>query len=225
MWKGHNNSHVLAKDADKQAYIDALAATMTDKIRSSVDWYSYCLMGNHPHETGSVSKNPLTKIDESIHQLGNWMRNAHSRFGTQFNKRHNRRGTVACERPRTDELDDDVSVLKCMFYADANPVRAGLVSHPSKWQYSSYNLYACGEKVAGWRALTPPPAYMALGKTDKERRRKYRRLCNAYLRREGLLLDVPKDHENPYAYEEELGNALSDIAVNGRQLVKSLRDT
>ena len=79
-----------------------------------------------------------------------------------------------------------------MFYGDANPVKAGMVSHPSRYQYSSYHYYAYGKKNRFSERLTPPPEYLALGKTPAERQKRYRERCDEYLRAQGLIDDRPK---------------------------------
>jgi hypothetical protein len=79
-----------------------------------------------------------------------------------------------------------------MFYGDANPVRAGIVCHPKNYRWSSYQFYAYGKTDGVSKHLTPPPAYLALGRTAKVRQRKYREQCDAYLRRAGLLDDAPE---------------------------------
>ena len=78
-----------------------------------------------------------------------------------------------------------------MFYIDANPVRAGIVSHPSKYPVSSYQFYAYGKKSRITQHLNPPRAYLDLGKTAEARQRKYRQLCDQYLGEAGLMDDNP----------------------------------
>jgi hypothetical protein len=87
----------------------------------------------------------------------------------------------------------DIDTLEAMLYADANPVRAKMVSHPSKYRWSSYRFYAYGETSEFTEALDVPEAYLALGKTPKDRQRAYRSLMDAYLRRHHLLDDAPDE--------------------------------
>ena len=197
MWRGHNREPVLEDPTDKASYLQHLNDTRTNDIADVVLWFSFCLMTNHAHETGAVAPDDDDKSDFSagITALGTWMRNAHSRFGQQFNRRYNRQGKVAYDRPKTTELDDDEGVLRAMFYGDANPVRAGMVSHPSRYQHSSHRFYAYGEKSDATRGLTPPPAYQRLGRTAKARQKKYRQRCDQYLRNAGLIDDRPQEGE------------------------------
>lgn len=190
MWRGHNREHVLAKNAEKLDYLSQLAKTRSDQTKSYVKWHSFCIMGNHVHETGSLKRDPLKEsLVPAIAELGNWMRRAHSRFGAGYNRRHKRQGKVAYDRPKTCEIENHHQLLRVMFYGDANPVRAGIVSHPSRYPFSTYRFYAYGKKSRYTRDIEPPQAYLQLGATPKERQRNYRKLCDSYLREAGLIED------------------------------------
>ncbi|HSN21201.1 MAG TPA: hypothetical protein VLS49_11020, partial [Usitatibacter sp.] len=54
-----------------------------------------------------------------------------------------------------------------------NPVRAGMVDHPSRYQWSSYGTNAEGRQSD---FLVPHPLYLALDADPDERRRRYRSL-------------------------------------------------
>lgn len=203
MWRGHNREPVLQALEDKADYLKHLNDTLVDPLTDQVSWFSFCLMTNHAHETGAVAADDDGDFSDGITALGTWMRNAHSRFGQRFNRRYDRQGKVAYDRPKTTEIDDDQGVLTTMFYGDANPVRAGMVSHPSRYQHSSHRYYAYGESSAATEGLTPPPAYQRLGRTATERQKKYRQRCDQYLRRVGLIDDRPEEGEEP----EPAGNS------------------
>jgi putative transposase len=195
MWQGHNREAVLNTIDEKRSYLKYLCDGYSDKIAPLVKWYSYCVMNNHPHETGSALGDPCAKIPrrDAIGRLGDWMRNAHSRFGAYYNRKHGRGGAVNNGRPKTAPIKSDMAVLNVMFYADANPVRGGIVRHPTRYPWSSCNYYCTGEHNEVTRSLTPPPAYIALGKTAGDRRSRYRSLLDAYLRMQGLLDDAPSE--------------------------------
>ena len=199
-WRGHNREFVLDESLEKCEYLSRLAAAINDETRQKVKWHSFCLMGNHTHEAGSVvfDENEGNFIS-GIKELGNWMRRGHASFGAGYNARHNRQGKVAYDRPATREVQDDTHLLKVMFYGDANPVRAGMVSHPSKYPFSTWHFYAYGKKSQHTKHLTAPKAYLALGKTPKARQKKYRSLCDAYLRAAGLINDQgTSEMESPF---------------------------
>lgn len=194
MWHGHNNEYIFAENHEKLDYLKQLRETRTELTKKLIDWFSFCIMGTHTHEGCGIKRSgPNQSFKKGIEELGNWMRRAHSRFGAGYNRRHNRRGKVAYDRPLTCEIENKYHVLRVMFYGDANPVRAGLVSHPSKYPFSSYQYYAHGKTNELTEHLTPPQAYLELGDTPEKRQRKYRQLCDQYLRESGLIDDRPPE--------------------------------
>jgi len=54
-----------------------------------------------------------------------------------------------------------------------NPVRAGIVSDPADYAWSSHRAHALGFNVKMW---TPHPEYLSLGKTEFSRLKAYRQL-------------------------------------------------
>lgn len=218
MWRGHNREPVFEEDHDKRAYLRCLAAAMTGTVAELLVLYAYCLMTNHTHEeTGPKKPVSDDELGSYLEALSTWMRNAHSRFGALFNRRHDRQGKVAYDRPKTNEIDSDQGVLEVMFYSDANPVRAGMVSHPSRYRWSSHRFYAYGERSEATAMLTPPPAYLALGETAEARQARYRSLMDDYLRRSGLLDDRPSEQ-----VDEPAAEVTERAAVDGDELARSL---
>lgn len=76
---------------------------------------------------------------------------------------------------RMDALDATPVVaarylLACMRYIELNPVRAGIVTRPSAYRWSSHHANALG--VAD-PVVTPHAIYCALGRTPGERRAAY----------------------------------------------------
>ncbi|MDJ0762456.1 MAG: hypothetical protein QNJ97_05650 [Myxococcota bacterium] len=220
MWRAHNREYVFARDAEKYNYLNALFDTYTKSFRENIQVHGYCLMGNHTHEVGRLLPhfNGNRGFKRATRFLGNWMRNAHSRFGMGYNQRHNRQGKVAYDRPRTTEIKNEFEVLKTMFYCDANPVRVGIVSHPANYKHSSYRFYAFGERNKYTVHLTPPQAYLACGKTAASRRKKYRRLCDLYLRQENLIDDCPGETVDTPLCASDFENLLYAIRIRGRPL-------
>ena len=209
MWRGHNREHIFADNNEKLDYLEQLGASRSEATDLLVQWHSYCLMGNHTHETGSIQKDAENKsFVAGVQEFGHWMRRTHSRFGARFNRRHKRQGKVAYDRPKTCEIENNFHLLRVMFYVDANPVRAGIVTHPSRYRYSSYQYYAHGRRNRFTKYLIPPKAYLDLGKTPDERQRKYREHCDQYLREAGFIEDDPsKDMESHFIGTPTWGRA------------------
>jgi putative transposase len=120
------------------------------------------------------------------------MRRAHGRFGLRYNKRHDRLGKVAHDRPKTIRIQDERAESRVMLYLDCNPVRAGVVKKPTDIRLkntSSCRYYAYGESSKFSDMLTPPEWYLKLGATPAQRQHKYRALLDKYLIENGLKRD------------------------------------
>jgi len=191
MWRGHNREPIFTHDVDRREYVDCLQRAYTMEVQAAIVLYAICLMLNHVHESGGPQ--PSMSIENAVKVFSNWMRNAHSWFGQGYNKRHNRQGKVAYDRPKTTEMLSDEDVLRVLLYIHANPVRAGIVGHPSNYRDSSHNFYAYGKKTPLTAHLSYPKAYLALGGTPEARQRRFRKMTDAYLRHEGLREDRPED--------------------------------
>lgn len=193
MWRGHNRERVLESADEKSKYLKCLQESYTEDIKKRVQLHAITIMGNHPHELGRIAKDPSGKLDKGIQSLSRWMRKAHGRYGLWYNRKHDRQGKVAYDRPKTKEVEPGPGVLRAMLYLDLNPVRAGIVRHPSRYIYSTHRYYAWGEKNALSKGVNPPDEYLALGKTPSERQKKYRSICDAYMRELGLIDDSPDE--------------------------------
>lgn len=177
-------------------YLKCLQDAFCEDTQNHVQLHAIVIMGNHPHELGRLKRTPSGKLEEGIKALSRWMRRAHGRYGLWYNRKHQRQGKVAYDRPKTKEVEPGAGVLRTMLYLDLNPVRAGLVGHPSRYAYSTHRYYAYGVKNALCKGLTPPAEYLALGATPAERQRRYRSICDAYMREFGLIEDAPDESED-----------------------------
>ena len=61
------------------------------------------------------------------------------RTGQEYNQRKNRKGAYWEDRYHATAVESGDHLARCMVYLDTNIVRAGVVSHPSKWPFSGYN--------------------------------------------------------------------------------------
>jgi putative transposase len=132
-------------------------------------------MDNHYHQA--------TSYKDSFNYLSKHMRHAHSLFGARYNKIHKRSGKVAESRPKTALIENTEHEMRVHFYIEANPIRANICKPENlrSYKYNSFKFYAYGIKDEYTNLLTIPEWYMELGKNQKERQRKYRRLFYEYL--------------------------------------------
>ena len=81
-----------------------------------------------------------------MHSLSEFMKTLLQRFTRWFNRTHGRSGTLWEQRYKSVIVESGVAARTMAAYIDLNPVRAGMVSDPAEYRWSSY-----GEAVGGGR--------------------------------------------------------------------------
>jgi REP element-mobilizing transposase RayT len=79
-----------------------------------------------------------------MHDLSEFMKTLLQRFTRWFNRTHKRSGTLWEERYKSVIVESGIAARTMAAYIDLNPVRAGMVSDPAEYRWSSY-----GEAVSG----------------------------------------------------------------------------
>jgi len=79
-----------------------------------------------------------------MHDLGEFMKTLLLRFSRWFNTRHERTGALWESRFKSVLVEDGLAARTTAAYIDLNPVRAGMVTDPAEYRWSSY-----GEAVGG----------------------------------------------------------------------------
>ena len=163
--------HVVARCNNREFYFTTpedfavLLAHLRELVRTyEVTLYSYTLMSNHVH---LLLQAPKTDA------LGRPLRWFLTETAKAFHKVRGRRGHFWERRYRACLVEDDVYALAALRYLDRNPVRAGLVTDPPTYPWSSCAAYALGTPN---RVLTFHPSYLALSRYVKVRQRQYRTL-------------------------------------------------
>ena len=95
-----------------------------------------------------------------------------------FNYHYQRTGTLWEGRYKATLIDSEAYLLTCMRYIELNPVRAGMVSHPSEYPWSSYRCNALGQPND---LLTPYSEYLQLGTSAEARQAAYRQLFKQHI--------------------------------------------
>ena len=124
--RGNNKGAVFLGDGDCLAYLHhlrELAASLDCRV------HAYCLMTNHVH---------LLVTPPSLAACISMMRNLGQRYAQYFNRRHARSGTLWEGRFRSCMVESAAYVLACYRYIEINPVRAGMVSTPDAYRWSSH---------------------------------------------------------------------------------------
>ena len=95
------------------------------------------------------------------------------RYVRIFNDVHKRTGTLWEGRYKAAMIDSEQYLLVCQRYIELNPARAGLVSSPADYRWTSYRHHAHGLADP---LVTPHELVQRLGLNDESRREAYRDL-------------------------------------------------
>ena len=168
--------HVIARGIDRQAvffqaqdyqlYRQALREAATS---SQCQVHAYVLMTNHVH---------LLVTPEQERSLPLMMQAMGRNYVQPLNARYRRTGTLWEGRYRASLVQSDQYLLACQRYIELNPVRAGMITEPGEYPYSSYGHHALGKDDP---LLTSHANYIALHVDASARLRAYRALFSETL--------------------------------------------
>jgi REP element-mobilizing transposase RayT len=130
-----------------------------------------------------------SRYTRRMHDLSEFMKSLLERFTKWFNRTHNRTGTLWEERYKSVIVEDGTAARTIAAYIDLNPVRAGIVTDPAKYRWSSY-----GEAIGG--------GPKGNGKKSREG------LVRACLGHQGIGFDSAKWPETSRIYRRLMGIAL-----------------
>lgn len=159
--RGNNRARCFYTDADYLVYLDMLREC-TDESGCLV--HAFVLMTNHVHLL--ISPGDADAPGKMMQRLG-------QRYVQYVNRRQQRTGTLWEGRFRSCLVGDDRYLLVCQRYIELNPVRAGMVSSPGLYAWSSYRANALGHESS---IVTPHPVYLGLSRSEPERQAAYRAL-------------------------------------------------
>ena len=204
--RGNNRQVIFANEEEQKAYVTWLKQ-YAEKYQVAI--HAWVLMINHVHLLCTPSDS--TGISQMMQSLGRM-------YVMYFNRRYQRTGTLWEGRYKSCLVEEEAYLLKLYRYIELNPVRAGMVSEPADYSWSSYQCNALGKKSD---LLSAHGSYLALGTTDKVRQANYRELFKHHV--EGKLLhDIRQASNKGLA----LGNArfIADVeAMTGKRLVEGKR--
>jgi len=95
-----------------------------------------------------------------------------------FNHCYKRSGALWEGRYKATLIDSEQYLFTCMRYIELNPLRAGMVTHPADYPWSSYRYNVLGQPD---EVVTPQREYSRLGKTNVQRQSVYRQMFEAQL--------------------------------------------
>ena len=132
-----------------------------------------------------------------MHDLSEYMKTLLHRFTCWFNRTHSRTGTLWEERFKSVIVESGVAARTMAAYIDLNPVRAGMVSDPAEYRWSSY-----GEAIGGG------------GKGNGKKAREG--LVRACMGHKGAGFDAQRWKEDSRIYRRAMGLALGRKTSNSK---------
>jgi putative transposase len=134
--RGNNRRRIFFANDDWQRWT-ALVAQGLERYECRI--HAYCWMTNHVHMAIQINERPL----------GDLMRWLGTQYARTTNKRISRTGHLFERRHRAILVDADAYLLMLVRYIHYNPVRAGLVTDPAQYQWSSHRAYL-GQTNTDW---------------------------------------------------------------------------
>jgi putative transposase len=160
--RGVNRSVMFKTPIDYRVFLSILRFE-SERCRFKV--HAYTLMRNHVHLLGTP------EAEKSMPQL---MQALGRRYVPFFNCRYKRTGALWESRYRAALIHDERYWLTCMRYVELNAVRAGIVSGPENYRWSSYLHHGLGTDD---NVVTEHLLYSGLGASPEARQLAWRQLC------------------------------------------------
>ena len=169
--RGVNRVDIFRSEADYECFLTILRAAT---IKHQTDVHTYVLMTNHVH---------LIVTPQIENGLSAMMKNVGQTYVRYFNRRYERTGGLFDGRYRSLLIDSDRYWFTCMRYVELNPVRAGLVTRPEEYRWSSYRFHGLGLRDD---LIVPHSLYLALGNAAAVRQQCWGAVCREALSAEQL---------------------------------------
>ena len=164
--RGNNRSEIFCAAADYQFYLEKLKLACQ---KHACTIHAYVLMTNHVHLL--ITPQEGQGISKTLQMLGRY-------YVQYYNYNYQRTGTLWEGRYKATLIDSEIYLLTCMRYIELNPVRAGMVDHPSDYPWSSYHFNALGKSD---ELMSPHIEYLRLGKTEEAKQAAYRQLFKHHI--------------------------------------------
>jgi putative transposase len=116
--------------------------------RTGCRLHAYVLMSNHVH---------LLLTPEQVQNVPRLIMSVGRKYVQHINRTYGCTGTSWDSRYKSSVVQAETYLLLCQRYIELNPVRAGMVSGPGAYRWSSYRANALGEVS---ELVSPHPLYL-----------------------------------------------------------------
>jgi putative transposase len=135
----HKREFLIKFPRDRRRWIEWLY--QAKKRYSGLSMLDYMVTSNHVHLL--VFDNAgRSVIPDSIKLVA-------GRTGQEYNVRKNRKGAFWEDRYHATAVESNRYLRQCITYIDMNMVRAGVVEHPTQWEFCGYNEIQSPRKRKG----------------------------------------------------------------------------
>lgn len=127
MVRGINRQDIFHSEEDHQRYLDIL---LKIKREEDVEIWGYCLMSNHLHL--------LIREETALSKI---MKRVGSSYAYWYNWKYHRSGHLFQDRFKSEKIETDAYLMTVIRYIHQNPIKAGMVSKPEEYRWSSCRDY------------------------------------------------------------------------------------
>jgi putative transposase len=163
--RGNNRDAIFREESDYHYYLELVCSAQR---KFEFELYHYVLMPNHVH---FILRSSTSK---TISPALKWMAQMYS---VHFNAVYGKTGHLWGDRFFSKEIDNDAYLLTAGIYVELNPVRAGLVDDPKKYDWSSHTFYTDNSSKV---PLNPSQSYLGLDQSPSQRRAIYNALTRMW---------------------------------------------
>jgi putative transposase len=125
--RSNNHIFIFKEPDDFQKYLGLAHYYFREQ---KVKCFHYCLMNTHAHF--------VVQLPDNIELISEMMKVIHQKYAMYYQKKYDYSGHVWGDRFKNELIDTDRYMLGCGLYLEHNPVKAGMVSQPEEYPWSSY---------------------------------------------------------------------------------------
>ena len=164
--RGHCRGPVFFESKDYAAYAYWLKESGQ---RYEIEIHAFVLMTNHVH---------LLVTPKVAENISLFMQFIGRRYVPYINHKYGKSGTLWEGRFKSSLVHAEEYFLSVMRYIELNPVRAGMISSPSEYRWSSYCHNVNAREIS---FISAHPVYTSLGNNKLERAECYRALFTSHI--------------------------------------------
>ena len=132
VFRGINRLHLFEEDSDFIYFLDNLQYLKSEIL---FEVHAYCLMSNHVH---------MLIKERKSGDISLIMKRLLTKYAMYFNRKYDRNGALISSRYKSMPVEVDEYFIPLICYIHQNPVKAGIVTTPDEYKFSSYREYLHG---------------------------------------------------------------------------------